>query len=418
MSMVKCMNQWIQKNMIKIISCFLILGPIFDLITSLSSHLFHVNMSIIMVIKVLFMLLLMYYILIIYDQKNKKKIIFYGILLGIYFLVYSLLIIVNKSVNALSYEIPYLFRTYFFSITLLGIYSVYQKEQIKISNKILVISLLEYLILLLLPFLTKTGFDSYAYSKVGSIGWFNSTNEIGGILSILFPLSLSYFWSTNKKVIPIYLLIYFYIIFSIGSKVPVLTTFFTLLLFLCFYLKNNPKKIKLFILPLLVVLSLSIYLFPKTNFYKNIQIHLDFLEIHSIKDLMTIENIDHFIFSSRLKFLNQTRSNYQKSNLASHLFGIGYIENYGTDELNLKTIEMDYFDIFYRNGMIGFFLFLLPFICILYKNKGEKVEKYTLFLALLLAFFQGHILTAPSVSIYVIIILLNGGKYEKLCCNN
>ena len=103
--------------------------------------------------------------------------------------------------------------------------------------------------LLLLPFLTKTGFDSYAYSKVGSIGWFNSTNEIGGILSILFPLSLSYFWSTNKKVKPIYLLIYFYIIFNIGSKVPVLTTFFTLLLFLCFYLKNNPKKIKLLIFP-------------------------------------------------------------------------------------------------------------------------------------------------------------------------
>ena len=166
------------------------------------------------------------------------------------------------------------------------------------------------------------------------------------------------------------------------------------------------------------MLSLGIYLFPKTNFYKNIQIHLDFLEIHSVNDLMTIENIDHFIFSSRLKFLNQTRINYQKSNLASHLFGIGYIENYGTDEINLKTIEMDYFDIFYRNGMIGFILFLLPLIWILCKNKGEKVEKYALFLALFLAFFQGHILTAPSVSIYVIIILLNGGKYEKLCCNN
>ena len=135
MSMVKCMNQWIQKNMIKIISCFLILGPIFDLITSLSLNLFHVNMSIIMIIKVLFMLLLMYYILVIYNEKNKKKIIFYGILLGIYFLISIFLIAINKSVNALSYEIPYLFRTYFFSITLLGIYSVYQKEQIKISNK-------------------------------------------------------------------------------------------------------------------------------------------------------------------------------------------------------------------------------------------------------------------------------------------
>ena len=416
--MVKCMNQWIQKNMIKMISYFLILGPFFDLITSLFSHLFHVNLSIVMIIKVLFMALLIYYILFIYHQKNKKNIIFYGILLGIYFLVYGILIVLNKSISALSYEIPYLFRTYFFPITLLGIYCVYQEEQTKIPIKILVISLLEYLILLFIPFITKTGFDSYAYSKLGSIGWFNSTNEIGGILSILFPISLSCFLSTNKKIIPIYLLAYFYVIFNIGSKVPVLTTFLTLGLLLVYYLKKNQTKIKFFILPLLLVLSCSIYLFPKTNFYKNIQIHLDFLEIHSIKDLMTIENIDHFIFSSRLKFLNQTRNNYQKANLTSHLFGIGYIENYGTDELNLKTIEMDYFDIFYRNGIIGFLLFLLPMIWILCKNKSTKVEKYVLFLALLLAFFQGHILTAPSVSIYVIIILLNGGNYEKLCCNN
>ena len=30
------------------------------------------------------------------------------------------------------------------------------------------------------------------------------------------------------------------------------------------------------------------------------------------------------------------------------LFGIGYIENYGTDDVNLKMVERDYFDIFYR----------------------------------------------------------------------
>ena len=46
-------------------------------------------------IKVLFMLLLMYYILVMYNQKNKKKIVFYGILLGIYFLIYIFLIAIN-----------------------------------------------------------------------------------------------------------------------------------------------------------------------------------------------------------------------------------------------------------------------------------------------------------------------------------
>ena len=99
--------------------------------------------------------------------------------------------------------------------------------------------------------------------------------------------------------------------------------------------------------------------------------------------------------------------------------GIGYIENYGTDDVNIKTIEMDYFDILYRNGYVGFILYFIPIIYILYKIKmNKKLEIYSLVLSLILALFQGHILVSPSVSICVIIIMLNGGNYEKLFYNS
>lgn len=412
------MNTWLQKNMIKILSFFLLLGPIFDLITSISLQLFHCNIHIILFIKVLFIILLLYYSLFIYKGRNKKYVLFYYLLLGIYFIIYVSNILITKSIDVLFYECSYLFRTYFFSICLINIFLIYIDQKETISNKILVISFLEYLLLLFIPFITNTGFDSYAYSKVGSIGWFHSTNEIGGILSILFPITLSYLILKNKKIIPLLLLVFFYVIFGIGSKVPVLTTLITLLFFLILYLKKNPSKIKLLVLPLILLMMLGLYLFPKTNFYKNIQIHLDFLEIHTINDLLTFENIDHFIFSSRLKFLTETRTNYMNSILGDHFIGIGYIENYGTDEVNIKTIEMDYFDIFYRNGIIGFILFITPIVWILIQLKPNKViERYALILALVLALFQGHILVSPSVSIYVIIILLNGGHYEKLLCH-
>jgi len=185
------------------------------------------------------------------------------------------------------------------------------------------------------------------------------------------------------------------------------------------YLKNNKEKIKFLVLPFILLISLSIYLIPKTNFYKNIKIHLDFLEIKNIEDLLTIKNIDHFIFSSRLKFLNETRTNFNNSDLYNHVMGIGYIENYGTDDVNIKTIEMDYFDILYRNGYVGFILYFIPVIYILYKIKmNKKLEIYSLVLSLILALFQGHILVSPSVSICVIIIMLNGGNYEKLFYNS
>ena len=152
---------------------------------------------------------------------------------------------------------------------------------------------------------------------------------------------------------------------------------------------------------------------PKTSFYKNIIIHLEFLEIDEINDLMDIQKIDHFVFSSRIKFMKETMNNYNNSSILEKLFGIGYIENYGTNNLNLKIIEMDYYDILFRNGIIGFILILLPLILIIinivkklkYNNLTFNLTISTI-LIIILSLFSGHIILSPSVSIYVIMILL------------
>lgn len=409
------MNSWIEKNILKIISLFLILGPIFDLITSVSIQLFNLSFNFIILIKVFLMAIITYYTLFISKNKYKKKIWIYYILLALYLILTIVNIILTKDISVLSYEISYLVRTYFLPICLVGIYTIYTDKKEKIDNKILGIAFLEYFILIFIPIITNAGFDSYAYSKVGSIGWFNSTNEIGGIISILFPFFIMNILSKkNKCYFIIFMIAYLFVIVSMGSKVPVLTTVMTILYFAILFFIKKPKYLKFCIAPLIILIILSIYIIPKTNFYKNIVIHLEFLEVHSISDLMNFENIDHFIFSSRLKFLSETRNNYLDSSITDKLFGIGYIENYGTDKLNIKTIEMDYFDILYRNGIIGFILFMLPIIVLISKLKNQnKIELYSLFLAFLLALFQGHILVAPSVSIYVAIILI-GGMYEKL----
>ena len=75
-------------------------------------------------------------------------------------------------------------------------------------------------------------------------------------------------------------------------------------------------------------------------------------------------------------------------------------------------IEMDYFDIFYHHGIVGFLVYFSIIIYLLKKKiKFNKTfEGYMLrtsfFLIVLLSFFTGHIITAPAVSIIVTIIIL------------
>lgn len=123
------MNNWIQKNIIKILSLFLVLGPIFDLITSVSNQVFGMNVHIIMVLKILFMCLLIYYSLFICKGNKKKYLFIYYLLVGIYFIIYLFNIIINKSVDVLFYETSFLFRTYFFSICLINIFLIYKYEE-------------------------------------------------------------------------------------------------------------------------------------------------------------------------------------------------------------------------------------------------------------------------------------------------
>lgn len=421
---MKKINTFLNENITKIILIFIFLGPIFDLSTSLLLNLAKIEFNIIILFKMLFMAINIYYLFFISKSKYKKISIIYIILLAFYIILYSILTITQKDISTLPYEIQNAFRNFFFPINLVCIFNVYQEKEFNINNKHLSIILLTYIILLFIPTITKTDFSSYAYSKVGSIGWFNSTNEIGAILSILLPFGIFNLKKIKSKIVKIILLlISLYTYFSLGTKVPILSLGIVLGTLLLLYIIKiiKLKKIKQILVistASIMMIAFAIILIPKTSFYKNIQIHLDFLEVKSISDFYDIHIIDHFIFSERVSFYIKTKNNYLIAPIEQKLLGIGYIENYGTDNINIKTIEMDYYDIFFRNGIIGFTLYFIPYIIILAKiirklwDKNniitkEKINLYiSIVLILLLSLFSGHIITAPSVSIFCIIILI------------
>ena len=76
-------------------------------------------------------------------------------------------------------------------------------------------------------------------------------------------------------------------------------------------------------------------------------------------------------------------------------------------------VEMDYFDIFYREGIIGFILFFIPVIIVItkflknYKNNFDNLNIFiSILLIFLLALFQGHIFITPAISIFVALIFI------------
>lgn len=403
----------------KILIIYLLLQPFLDVIAGLSNMISMPNI-IGIIVRFSFLIFCGIYLFFFTDNYKKKNRI-YLILIILYLIAFTIYTITTKDLNVIMYELQNTMNAFYFPITFIAIYQMIKEYNIEIKSSHIVTLFSIYLLFVFIPTITGIGLDSYEISKTGSTGWFNSANSISSILSLLFPFLLIYLKNnkTNPILIIIGALIILYVFATIGTKVPILSIaiiiVFNVLYYLIYLFKS--KKVKQIIaICCLILISLTaiITYLPRTSFYKNIQIHMDYLEISSPLEVFSDTYLlDHFIFSQRLTFLSRTHNNYMKETLPAKIIGIGYIENYATDEINTKTIEMDYFDIFYRHGIIGFILFFLPLIYY-FKNFKQKIKnKYTklnisisVILIFVLAFFSGHIFVAPATSIIVIMILI------------
>lgn len=400
---------------------FLYLQPFLDI---LSSFLIKENIltSLTACIRLLFMFIMLLYIFF-HKYEHKKTYVTYTILLIINIIIHSLITIYYKDTSVLFYEIKTTLSTYFFIFMLLSFNIIYKEKQI--NTKHLRNIYIIYLLLTFIPNILNIGFDSYWHSKVGSTGWFYSANVLGSILVILLPLIIKDIKKMNIFLIIPIILISIYVYFSIGTKTPViglLILIITNMLYLLYKIIKEKKKKILIIMTssLIIITTLIIILVPKTNFYKNLNIHYDYLKEQNMQ-IMSKEFLDNFVFSERLTFESITRKNYKNARFLEKTFGIGYIENYKTENVRNKMIEIDYFDILYREGIMGFILYFLPIIYITYefikkhKNNYDKYNKAVLLLIILsLAFFQGHIFIVPAISIYVAIILANITKESEV----
>ena len=413
------MNAWIKKNFNILLIIFILLQPILDLITGLGIHLWNVNVTFGIIVRIIFLLFILYSVLFVY--KRKQNYVYYGILI-IYGLLYIAGILFCKDGVGIFSEIQGLCRVFYFPVLLISLYSI--KEEIKISKMTLMVVLVTYLVCILVPNCLNLGFETYKITKAGTLGFFNSANEISGIISLLTPIMILIFVK-SKKIIPMIIisLIYLFVILTIGTKTPLLSLGITIgFAYLWFiYQEIKLKKFKVIgisIIALAIFITGIIIVLPKTNFYKNIETHLNYLKLDSITEVFKEEElVDHFIFSQRLTFMENRRGDYQEANTYQKLFGIGYLNG----KKEAKAVEMDYFDIYYSHGLIGFIIYFgiygYFFYLIMKERKKLDFTQYMLYvsiiLSIFLSFFTGHIITAPAVSLLVTILLLMLVKEKK-----
>lgn len=390
-----------KKNLNKILIIILLISPILDLLCGIFIH-WNINIKISLIIRSILLLGITIYSL--FKYHNIKQITY----LGIVFL-FSLIFILNEEKSTFL-NISWLFKILFFPVLLSDLLVINKNENITIENKYLIFYLMTYVFLLIVGD-AITNFKTYAVAKHGKLGFFYSANEISAIISITMPYLFYYvFNNINIKKI-FYIIILFISILLLGTKTPIIIFVLCLLIYLIKYLKEifkNKKKFYLILFSTIIILLLFvIFILPNTYIYDNIIIHLRYLKIKNIKDIMDPKIIDHFLFGSRFKFLANTHHLFIKQDMISMLFGMGF------NPLT-KTIEMDIFDIFYHLGIIGFIIVVVPLI-FMFKNikKTNMPNILSLVIIFLVSFFTGHILVAPSVSYLCTIIMLKNMTKNK-----
>ncbi len=460
----------------------MLVNPIIDVINSLMQRNDIVIVSLGMLTKGLVLAYLFYYF--IFKVKNdpyKKYFWFYLICLFLWIVLFFVNRLNVLSVSDIYQEAILVFKSFFFPVTLGLLYYYIRGNGIDKTKteKIFVFTFLVYLILLLIPFVTNTGFYSYkAGTNLGYNGWFYAANEIGPIMLILLFFAINYSYKSKLKwtfVIGIAM----YLIFIIGTKVVFIGTFLILAFFLAKKLiQKNWRDVGYTALLIALAIFCITTSFTKNNLMAimhNIDNASETTTTPNTSDQTTTNpnqstkpttkpnskpnskpnnkpstttkpntpsktpntetttpeveepqrDVLTILLSGRTDKFNNILHIYQKAPISSKILGIGFTNTVDVKDKNIESfIEIDLLDIFFHFGIVGFVIFLLPLFAFAYLIIKQMLTKFEanyfnyifiIGLCLLISLTAGHVLSAPSVSLLLSLVicdmaLLNNSK--------
>lgn len=247
------------------------------------------------------------------------------------------------------------------------------------------------------------GIPMYVTGNIGSKGYFIAGNEISALLLILSGF-LGYYYLVIQNRVLIYI---FYGIsslllgFLISSKTSMMGVFLIQILILLGSGKlrlNNSKRrgVIKYLIGVFILICVGIVFF-----IRNSAIYERYTYFWHKMDILT------FVLSSRNLFFKEMLVIFsQEYSLIDKLIGVG---NYHYEQLASKIIEIDVLDLFFSNGYLGVFVFII-LLLLLYlqirrnsKRIGFPYARLSILMLILLGILScmsGHIFNSGLSGIY------------------
>ena len=369
-------------------------------------------------------------IYLLFFTKLNKKVVLYFSLLGGYTIIHLLVNFFMKEPYSLIDEMIYVVKTLYFVIVLFVYIKVFQSFQKHPKWKNIVfrnvaISITMIVIVLGIAEITDTGKRSYdMLAKSGHTGWFFSGNELSAIMAMgvaFFTYQIIHLSSKNKlwqwlSIIP--LLLTSWAMMTIGTKVGFGSLIIITVVMLGYLVFRSIQQNKIhFQLTTWIIVVIGIIVFtPITAIGQNLNINYpDNVNVPStlVKKTNKVKANEEIVpvrvLSGREDFLNEAINQYKEAPIAQKVFGMGMGGNYKQEA---KLVEMDFFDLFFNFGVIGFLLLLAPVIYFMWDTLKNiyHTKKITFEFTLIIisigiglgtAFVAGHVLSSPAASFYL-----------------
>jgi len=443
---------------------FILLSPIFDA-GSLLIRTYFPNLP---VSPTLILRPLIPLILIIYIFFREKKYRPHLIVISLIYLIYGLihLYITHTLMSGISYSTITEEATYVINYTyniylLIIIYYFTKNNEIPQISKYLFIMLIEYLFIIYFSIITKTSFSTYPEGN-GYRSYFLSGNSISTILLLLFSTLINKISipKLKDKLITIltFLLLGIYLIFLVGTRTGLLGYFLIIIVYLIlsFILKllkhQKINKKLIIIVPIIFLITLLgiITLGSETLERRKVINELDnsIIDVNTnepghttgdtgvivwqIKhDIITEDYInkptqeaylDLYEFANKYN-LNASNNRLQQLiyhiSLVNHqknifyiLFGNGRGVHYGE-----MILEMEIFSLLFNFGIVGFILYLGPFLylfIIFLKHTPKRkpdleylMNIFGILLSLFLSLIAGYVFFSSTCALIISLILNN-----------
>ena len=403
------MSEKKQQTILNILLAFVLVQPIFDILSRMSILGFIPNIS--TYLKPLFVFGLGAFLLFKYNPFKKKWIIYIIVFslftLGHLFLLYKLLL--GKSL--ILHEFRFIINIAYMIALFISLFTLYHwcSDKEKMLKKIkytAVITFALYFGLYLLAIVTGTSGMTYEYSdkyKLGFKGWYDSGQILGHAFSMLFPIILYVVLKPkNHKIIRfVFLALLVFVVSLLGTKVPYFITIIVLILYvlLLFFFRIIHKrpvgsKYNIFIVLLAIIVMVFTYQFTPVAYNTNINnknaaIELSNYDLDGLSgkkkdvdyekimkdnpnaDLSYVKKYfkwgqaasafltEQFYAgtvhpsNSRAKQLVYSMKKYELADIQYKLLGIGFL-----NQDSILALESDFFMALFNFGIIGFVLFL------------------------------------------------------------